>query len=188
MEVDRLLSLEEFDALPDEGSHAELWRGRLVHAPAPDDDWGRILGRLAALIDEERTASGTGCTVRGARFLLSEDPPTVLAPPLAFVTRQHLSPDGDRRRVHGAPDLAVEIVTGAREPADLHDRALDYLEAGARVVWVVDPRERSVAVYHGGERVDVLTDGDLLDAEPLLPGLELEVGRLFAETPPRPTP
>lgn len=179
MEVDRLLSLEEFDALPDDGSHAELWRGRLTHAPPPGDGWGRILDRLANLIDDERTASGTGCVLRAARFLLSEDPPTVLTPALAFVGRQHLSPDGNRHRVQGAPDLAVEIVTPSRDAGDLHDRALDYLEAGARVVWVVDPAERSVAVYHGGSRVDVLADGDLLDAAPLLPGLSLPVSALF---------
>lgn len=179
MEVDRLLSLEEFDALPDDGSHAELWRGRLMLGSTPGDAWGRLLGRIADLIDGERTASGTGCTVRGARFLLSHDPPTVLTPALAFVACANLSPDGDRKRVEGAPDLAVEIVSPAREAGDLHDRALDYLEAGGKVVWVVDPGERSVAVYHGGERVDVLGDGDLLDAAPLLPGLELEVSALF---------
>ena len=178
MEVDRLLTLEEYDALPDDGSHPELLRGRLRHGPSLEDDAERLVGRLAALMDTERSAAGTGRLVRGGRFLLSVDPPTILSPPLAYVAREHL-PGPGARHLRGAPDLAVEIAFAPAQAEELHDRALEYIDAGGRVVWVVEAAEERVSVYRGGRGVEVRTDGDLLDADVLLPGLLVPVADLF---------
>ncbi|HUH12805.1 MAG TPA: Uma2 family endonuclease [Longimicrobiales bacterium] len=182
MEVERLLTLEEYEALPDDGSHAELLRGRLQSGPPLDDDAGRFLRRLSALMDTDRSAAGTGRLVRGAHFLLSVDPPTILSPALAYVTREHLPRPG-ARHLTGAPDLAVEIAYRPEHSEALHDRALEYIDAGARAVWVVEADQERVSVYQNGRGVTVRARGDILDADVLLPGLLVPVADLFRESP-----
>ena len=54
-----------------------------------------------------------------------------------------------------------------------------WLAAGARVVWVADPRDESVTVYQGDRAPRRLAEGDTLDGAPLLPGFRLSVDDVF---------
>ncbi len=57
----------------------------------------------------------------------------------------------------------------------------NWLEAGTRVVWVVDPRTRQVAIYRDDGAYDLLGGDDVLREELLLPGFALPLVELFAE-------
>lgn len=78
-----------------------------------------------------------------------------------------------------APDLAVEVVS----PNDLFDEvesnALQYLDAGVRLVWVVNPRTRSVQVYRADRTVTRLREQDEITGEDVLPGFRCMVGEFF---------
>lgn len=56
---------------------------------------------------------------------------------------------------------------------------LEYLSAGTRLVWVVEPRTRSVAAYRSRTDVRVLTGSDTLGGHDVLPGFRLRVSDLF---------
>lgn len=176
MRVDRLLTLEEFDELPDDGSGPELRRGRLERRPAESAAAGRVTERLAARLD----GSAAGGLVRNERFLLATDPPTVLAPTLAWLRGTGEEPDGPTSRRSGPPAFAVEVAASSSDGPRRHDRALDLLEAGTTLVWVVEPEASVVTVYRPDARVE-LRDGDaVLDAGELLPGFSLPVSELFS--------
>ncbi|MHC4973816.1 MAG: hypothetical protein ACYTG3_15945 [Planctomycetota bacterium] len=53
-------------------------------------------------------------------------------------------------------------------------------EAGARAVWVVEPRARTVTTHEPGRPTSVLGEEDALKGGDLLPGLEIAVGEMFA--------
>jgi len=55
----------------------------------------------------------------------------------------------------------------------------DYLAAGARRVWLIDPRERRVTVRYADRPPRVLTDSDILEGEDVVPGFAIELARLF---------
>jgi len=80
----------------------------------------------------------------------------------------------------GAPDLAVEIWSPDNTMAELTRRAAEYLEAGARQVWIVDPRSRQVTVHAPDRAAAILTAGDMLDGGNVLPGFSLSISTLFA--------
>ena len=81
----------------------------------------------------------------------------------------------------GAPDLAVEVLSPSERPADVHAKIGDYLEAGARLVWVIDPSRRQVRVHRTLLRPLTLVETAMLDGEDVLPGFSVQVARLFPE-------
>lgn len=63
---------------------------------------------------------------------------------------------------------------------DVEAKVLDYLAAGAHMVWVVRPRTRTVTVYRSLREVQVLRPGDTLDGGDVLPGFTAPVETLFS--------
>ncbi len=87
--------------------------------------------------------------------------------------------DVDISRFVGAPDVVVEVVSPSDRAKDVNDKVQEWLDSGAQVVWLATPFNRQVTVYRRGVRPRLLTDGDLLDGEDVLPGFSVEVSRLF---------
>jgi Uma2 family endonuclease len=81
-----------------------------------------------------------------------------------------------------APDLAVEVLSPGNEDEKMRIKISNYLAAGT-VVWVVDIEAQVVEVYVPGQPVQILSDGDMLKAETLLPGFELAVRDIFPQEP-----
>ena len=83
-----------------------------------------------------------------------------------------------------APDLAVEVLSESNTPAEIDQKLREYFQSGTRLVWVIDPRPRTVAVYHApGEPTRVLQVSDALDGEQVVPGFLLPVADLFRNVP-----
>jgi Uma2 family endonuclease len=81
-----------------------------------------------------------------------------------------------------APDLAVEILSRSNTPAEMLRKREDYFTAGVRLVWEVDPDERTVHVYTAPDPADaVLTEADTLDGGAVLIGFQVPLATLFAE-------
>ena len=55
----------------------------------------------------------------------------------------------------------------------------NWLDAGCRVVWLVDPQRQTVQVFQGRGEARVLHLSDTLCGEPLLPGFSLAVAEIF---------
>ena len=115
-------------------------------------------------------------------FVLFEEPPTVRAPDVAFVSRSRLpSPEESVSFGRLAPDLAVEVLSPSNTATAILDKVEDYLEAGTRLVWVVEPHRRSVTVYRSRNEIRLLGQGDELDGYDVLPGFSLQISEVFAD-------
>jgi Uma2 family endonuclease len=113
-------------------------------------------------------------------FLLATDPDTVRAPDVAFISRERIEAVGDVRGYWpGAPDLAVEVISPDDRYTEVEDKVADWLNAGARMVVVVNSRKRTVTVYRPNGTVTRLTEQDMLDGEDVVPGWQLPVAEIF---------
>lgn len=84
-----------------------------------------------------------------------------------------------------APDLAVEVLSEGNTRAEIDQKLREYFQSGTRLAWVIDPKPRTVAVYHApGAPTSVLTELDALDGEQVLPGFAMPVAALFRNVPP----
>jgi Uma2 family endonuclease len=79
-----------------------------------------------------------------------------------------------------APDLAVEILSPSNTRREMARKLREYFEAGAKLVWYIDPDPRTVAVYVEPENPTVLTEQDVLDGGTVVPGFTLALRDLFA--------
>jgi Uma2 family endonuclease len=115
-----------------------------------------------------------------AGFILPTMPVVLLAPDVAFVRRDRLPPQSAWSRfLRLAPDLAVEVVSLHDTVSEINDKTLTYLDLGVRLVWVVDPRRRIVAVYTPDGMARILRESDLLDGSDIIPGFSIPVAVVF---------
>lgn len=181
--TERSYSIEEYRRLPEEpGYRVELVEGRLVREQLPGPEHGWLAVELSTRIAEHVRRHRLGLTLGVTGFVLADDPPTVRGPDIAFIARENL-PEGGLPRSYWRipPDLAVEVVSPSNTRAEIREKVLEYLSAGTRLVWVVEPRTRSVTVYRSRTDVQVLKDSDTLSGLDVLPGFTLSVAELFAE-------
>ena len=172
---------EELAELPDEGSRFELIDGVLLEMPPAEFDHGLISATIVSRIDRFVRDHGLGRVV-GAEtgFILARDPDTVLAPDAAFISADRMPPPGQR---HGfaalAPDLVVEVVSPTDRAAAVADKALRWIEAGTRLVWVIYPDRRLVAEHLPDGTVHLRHGDDILDGGDVLPGFRVPTRELF---------
>jgi len=79
------------------------------------------------------------------------------------------------------PDLAIEVLSSGNTHAEMARKRREYFHAGVRLVWMVDPRARTVAVYTGITDCAVLDETEVLQGHDVLPGLQILLADLFAE-------
>jgi len=103
------------------------------------------------------------------------NPDTVRAPDVSFVRTDHIPKDGVPRRGHwqGAPDLAVEVLSPSNRPGEMWRRIGDLLNAGTRLIWVMDPERRTVLTICPGGDMPLIGEDGVLDGEDVLPGFAL---------------
>lgn len=88
-------------------------------------------------------------------------------------------PDWPKKPAILVPDLAVEVVSQNDSYSELNRKVQLYRQDGVKLVWVVDPAEKSVDV-HEGNRIETLDKDDTLTGGKLLPNLKIKLSELFA--------
>jgi Uma2 family endonuclease len=183
LEQKRKLSVEEFWQQY-AGKPYELVRGE-VREKMPVGLWHAT---VASVIDFhlrvhlKRMRKQLGRVMVEAGFIITlPDGSSVRAPDVAFIRRERLPQPLPETFCEVAPDLVVEIISPNDAYSALREKVDEWLYAGVSVVWVVDPQRRVVEVFQVDKPLQVLREGDVLTAEPVLPGFQLPVQEIFAE-------
>jgi Uma2 family endonuclease len=85
------------------------------------------------------------------------------------------------------PDLAVEVISKGNTPKEMRRKRHEYFRAGCRLVWIVYPKTKTIAVYTSPTDFTTLDINDTLDGGDVLPGFKVPVRTIFAP-PPAPKP
>jgi Uma2 family endonuclease len=160
----------------------ELVDGTLVEKPVGYDEAiiaTNLTIRLGAHV--ERTDAGA---LSGADSTLRmSSSGRVRLPDVAFVSKERL-PQKRGRVPTLAPDLAVEVLSETNTAAEMEQKLREYFGSGTRLVWIIDPPTRTVAVYHAAGRPSrVLVESDALEGEEVIPGFAMPVTDLFRNVP-----
>lgn len=175
-----LLTAEEFADLPEVNYQEDLIRGvRCFREPWPKPRHGIIQGRIQYLLYGFAIPRRLGEVMTDVGFVLETNPDTVCAPDVSFVTGGRICAGDKPPYPHGAPELAVEVLSSSNSKKRIAEKIELYLRAGARLVWCVDPRRRTVAVYRPHHEPVVLREGDVLSGEDVLPGFQCRVAEVF---------
>jgi Uma2 family endonuclease len=180
----RTYTPEEFEALPQFDELYELVDGKLVKKPMPGDAHGRIAKRIDRKLAAFDPAEKLGMMWRNTTFDVGTG--WMPIPDLGFMVADRVPPESEKS-VKGVPDLVVEI----HSPTDLRSqkereatrrKVADWQAVGVRLIWSINPRKKSVEVYHLGQTqpVQTLNETDELSGEDVIPGFTLKVSELFS--------
>lgn len=157
----------------------ELVRGELQAMPPTGGEHGETTFSIGLFIGNYVRQHKLGrVTAAETGFILAEEPHTVRAPDVGFISAARAIEPLPRGYIPGPPDLAVEVVSPGDGAGDIEDKVVQYLGAGTRQVWVVYPSSRTVVV-HTAEGVMRLSADDTLDGGDVLPGFTLPVREVF---------
>ena len=183
MATKTLMTLEEFDALPDDGLKHELHKGELVTMTFPILGHNRVVRRIYDILRDFLRRNPLGEVFwTDTGFVLSGpgEPVTLCGPDLAYVPRERAAQlDDTTKRIQGAAELTIEVVSPGDRPLELLDKALQYLKAGGLLVWVVYPEKREVRVFEASGAMRILGENDTIDAPEILPGFSARLASFF---------
>jgi Uma2 family endonuclease len=178
----KLLTAEEFIQLPDpkDGSKRELVRGEVIVMPGPGLEHGEIQGKVYFLIMSYLQQNRIGRVMVESGTVTERDPDTVRGPDISFYSKDRLPLD---MRVVGyhdkSPDLCVEVISPSNSKKELREKINEYFLAGVKMVWVIDPEDRSIIILRAPDEGRTLFDDAIVDGGDVLPGFSCKVSDLF---------
>lgn len=178
----QLLTAKDLWNLPKDGMRHELVRGELQTMPPSGGEHCIVEIKLAAPLYTHVMTKQLGAVLTGdPGFIIGRNPDTVRAPDIAFVKQEHIPATGVPKKYWpGPPDLAVEVISPSDTLIEVEEKVHDWLEAGTAMVWVVNPRRRTVTVYRTPHQAAILTAADELDGQDVVPGFRIQVSEIFA--------
>ena len=180
MAAPTLVTADELLAMSIPDKHVELVRGVLVVREPPGLRHGGIAMRLAARLVAHTNAAALGQVYAAETgFKLTSHPDTVRAPDIAFISRARLpdpEPDGYAAL---APDLVVEVLSPGDRPGEVLAKVADWLDAGCRLVWVVDPTRRLARVYRQDGSETLVSADEALSGEDVVPGFSCPLAEIL---------
>jgi Uma2 family endonuclease len=174
------MSAEELFNLPDDGYHRhELIKGELLTMSPANDLHGAVTINLSTMLHNYVKANKLG-VLRAADtgFKLESDPDTVLAPDISFIASERATAPSSFFH-SGPPDLAVEVLSPSDRKGKVERKTALWLELGAKSVWNIDPRKRTVEVIRADGRRELFHEADEL-VDDTVPGFRIKVSEIFA--------
>lgn len=179
--ITHLMTAEDLLQLPDDGFRYELLQGELRQMTPAGSEHGATALKFSWRFAQFVETHHLGMTfVAETGFKIATNPDTVRAPDLAFVRSERIPESGlPRGYFPGAPDLAVEVVSPGDTVYEVEEKIEEWLAAGAQLVWIVNPRRRTVNVHRSDREERTLRENDVLDGEEVVPGFTLRVAEIF---------
>src|SRR6267143_149533 len=179
----QLMTADELLAKPPDGFVYELIKGELIKvSPPPGHEHGLVAMNIAGpLFEYVKTKNLGNVYAAETGYLLEEDPDTVRGADVSFVSRERIEKAKPVQGYwKGAPDLAVEVISPSDTVGRIEGKVAEWLDSGARMVWVVSPKLHIVTIYRSRTDIVTLTEKDTLDGGDVVPGFQINVAEIFA--------
>jgi Uma2 family endonuclease len=175
-----LLTADDLSRLNIQDKRTELVRGRLVVREPAGFRHGVVALEIARRLSDFVTSRSLGVVVAAETgFTLFRDPDTVRAPDAAFVRADRVPQPLPRGYAAFAPDFVVEVLSPDDRAGEVLAKVGDWLDAGVRLVWVLDPDRRVARVYRSDGSEAMIAAENTLDGEDVLPGFTCRLSDLL---------
>jgi Uma2 family endonuclease len=178
----RLLTIEEYVRLPDDGRKTELVRGRIVEVPPTYPFHGYVCGRIYKTVELFVDAGQLGrVMINDSGVVTERDPDTLRGADVCYYSYKRLPagplPRGSYFTV--LPELIFEV----RSPSDRRSRVFakvtEYLTAGVTAVCVVNPEAGTAIVYRDNQDPESFAADAELSLPDVLPGFRVPLRQFF---------
>ena len=177
----KLITGEELFAMGDIGP-SELIDGKIVRVSPTSKQHGSVESRLdralGGFVEEHRIGR---VYVGEVGIYTRHNPDRVRGADLAFFSNAKIVADPSQGFWQVPPELVVEIISPTDRWQDIRQKIEEYFSIGVLWVWVIEPDNRDILVYHSATEMRKLIEGESLVGEGILEGFTLPVAELFAE-------
>jgi len=175
------MTTEEFYAQAHALGRCELLDGRVVTLPLSNWGHGRTMARITSQLEGHVALLRLGEVLSGdTGIILARNPDRVRAPDVCFFAAERLTPDvPDTGFLEIVPDLVIEVVSPNDTFTEVQQKTAEWLRAGVRLVWLLNPQTRTVLASTSLDPDRVYHEDDTLTGEPVLPGFSVLVSELF---------
>jgi Uma2 family endonuclease len=176
-----LVTVDDLEAMPDDGNRYEIIEGELLMSRAPGLTHQRAFGKLFRIFGNYLDVQPIGEVLATPGIVFSDIDSVI--PDIVFFTNERAKLILRGERIIAAPDLIVEIVSPGSENAS-RDRVIKrqlYAKFGVREYWIADPQHKTVEVLTLKDGVlaqSVLYQADDELTSALLPGLSFKVSMI----------
>ncbi len=179
----KLVTADELLQLLDDDVLYELVEGRLIRVSRPGAQHSPVSMRLGSALYQFVTQRRLGIVfAQDAGFKLASNPDTVRGPDVSFVRAELLrGSDVPRGYWPGPPDLAVEVTSPNDRRSAIAMKIEEYLRAGVRMVWLIDPNDRTLTVHRPSAAPITLAADQAVDGDDVVPGFSLPIRALFED-------
>ena len=177
----RPATLEDLAATPDDGRIYELIDGEIVVSAAPTFRHGLVSQLMNRSFLNWISEHEVGLVLTApVDVVLGEG--QALQPDLLYIEDDNPG-EVVGGRFHGAPDLAVEIISPTSRSRDSIVKSMRYARFGVREFWLVDPDLRTMSAYDlvDGLYIERVADAEGVLASGVMVGLRIDPAQLFAD-------
>lgn len=171
-----LLTAEQLPHASPPNMRTELVRGVMMVRELAGYRHGAVASRVHTAISVHVHAHELGAVIAAETgFKLFSNPDTVRAPDVAFIRRDRMPDPATAGYASIVPDLVVEVLSPGDRPGEVDEKIDDWLTAGVRLVWIIDPVRRTGRVHRAdGSAGDIPADG-AFDGEDVLPEFRMSI-------------
>lgn len=184
VEVEKRYTARDFEKMPIGPPYYELINNRMVLEPSPEIQHQRSSLSLVKKLDDFVEAHALGLVLEAPMDVeLDED--NVFQPDILFISNDRFDIIKDGRKIKGAPDLVIEILSSNKK-YDQEEKKYVYELHNVLEFWLVDVKKKQVEVYENVHKEFVLLQkaypGDIISSK-ILSGFEIPTDYVFREIP-----
>lgn len=174
-----ILSGEDLFDMGDIG-RSELVKGKLLLMAPTGYEHGISENRIGSLLREHVNQKGIGEVLTGEVGIYTRrSPDTVRGADVLYISNERFQNVKSKSYLDVAPELIVEVLSPGDRWVNMMEKLEEYFSIGVKVVWIADPKHRTIRVYRSSTSVEQFSDGDILTCEDVLPGFACKVAGLF---------
>lgn len=180
--IEPLMTVDDLDAMPEDGSRYEVIEGELFVSRAPGLTHQQVTVNALLLFGNYLEANPIGRVLPTIGLILSQYSGVI--PDLVFFTHKRGQEIIANERLIAAPELVIEILSRGRENI-ARDRVAKrqlYAKHGVKEYWILDSDNRAVEIYrlqHGMLELVAIFRGDDEVTSTVLPGFNCAADSFF---------
>ncbi|MDQ3805919.1 MAG: Uma2 family endonuclease [Acidobacteriota bacterium] len=156
-------------------------QGELIIMPPTVFETGGQNAEITMQLRQWAKKDGTGMTFDSSTgFTLPNG--AVRSPDASWIKKERakaLTKEQRKKFAPICPDFVIELRSKTDTLKDVKEKMREYMENGAQLGFLLDPKTKRVHVYRPGGRVEVLENPKTVAADPVLPGFTLDLTEVW---------
>ncbi len=172
-------TVADLGRFPGDGRLRELVDGEIVEWDTSNRMHGYYVSTLSRLLGNVVVDANLGILLAGDPLIrIQSSDHDARGPDLCFYARARIPNDLTASVGDEPPDFVIEILSPTDRAGEVQRKVVDWLRAGVRLLWYVDPETGITTVYHNARITSVGPEEDL-DGADVLPGFQLRLRSVF---------